>query len=142
MINHIQALHFTTQVNQLRAHFFNVDLQLLVNTVDHYSIDLEDMARQQALDADAYARELGHSSLIARTAVELARQDRAMNRHDAAKDNLDRALEHAERADDPRLKIVPLYEQSAIHWSAGDMTGARARLSEAHAQYDEHLQGV
>lgn len=98
-----------------------------------YHLGRWDEARQQALDADAYARELGHSSLIARTAVELARQDRAMNRHDAAKDNLDRALEHAERADDPRLKIVPLYEQSAIHWSAGDMTGARARLSEAHA---------
>ena len=28
------------------------DLQLLVNTVDHYSIDLEDMARQQALDPE------------------------------------------------------------------------------------------
>ena len=28
------------------------DLQLLVNLVNHYSIDLEDMARQQALDPE------------------------------------------------------------------------------------------
>ena len=36
------------------------DLQLLVNTVDHYSIDLEDMARQQALDPEL--RELRRSA--------------------------------------------------------------------------------
>lgn len=97
-----------------------------------YHLGRWEESRQQALDADAYARELGYSALIARTAVELARQDRAMNDHESAQEHLVRAMEHAEAADDPRLKIVPLYEQSAIHWAAGDMVGARARLAEAH----------
>ena len=30
------------------------DLQAIVNAVDHYDLDLEDMARQQALDADFF----------------------------------------------------------------------------------------
>jgi serine/threonine protein kinase/tetratricopeptide (TPR) repeat protein len=98
-----------------------------------YHLGRWDEARQQAQDADAYAVELGDNALIARTAVELARQDRAMHLHDSAQAHLVRALEHAEAADAPRLKIVPLYEQSAIHWAAGDMAGAQARLAEAHA---------
>lgn len=106
-----------------------------------YHLGRWEEARQQAVDADTYASALGYSALIARTAVELARQDRAMHDHAAAQEHLARAMEHAEAADDPRLKIVPLYELSAIHWSAGDIDGARQRLAEAHGlseNYSDH----
>ena len=96
-----------------------------------YHLGQWEKAVETATQADNLARGLSDDPLLARTATELASQARAMNKFDEAAAQLQRALSHAEAADDSRLRIVPLYEEGAMRWGEGDLSAASTLLGEA-----------
>jgi len=82
-------------------------------------------AEDQAHKADTRANQIDDDHLMARTATELARQCRTLDRVDETKHHIKRALSCAVRDGDPRLRIIPLYESGAMMWRDGELSEAR-----------------
>jgi tetratricopeptide (TPR) repeat protein len=89
------------------------------------------IAREYAEAAEMHVTEATPYDLIARIATEKAKQARERYDLDETEAQVARALECAERAGAPRLKVRPLYEAGAMDWERGNIEKSRETLQAA-----------
>ncbi len=95
-------------------------------------------AIEKANLADQIAGEQHNVVLLARVATEKARQARDLYKLQEADLQIKRALRYADEAGQPSLSILPLYENGALLWEAGQPEKARS-LFERSLELSEQL---
>ena len=106
----------------------NEKLAEIYLTHSFLSHQLNDSAQsiEKANWADQIAGEQQNAPLLARVATEKARQARDLYDLPEADLQIKRALRYADQSGQPNLSILPLYENGALLWEAGQPEQARA----------------
>ncbi len=98
--------------------------------LSHQLNDTE-QAQKMATRADQLAGEQHNYALMAKVATEKARQARDLYNLAEADLQIKRALQYADRAGQPTLSILPLYENGALLWDKGEPEQARTLFEKA-----------